>query len=85
MNNTYDRQHAAEFCALTCLETLYGISHAEVADTRIPELLHLASLIRAQTDQLDPATAGKDAIDAAMRRAAEPCTAEFLSTVGGLS
>lgn len=85
MTPTINRQQAAEICALTCLEQLYGISHAEVADTRIPELLHLASLIRAQTDQLDPATAGKDAIDAAVQRAVEAFTAEFLSTVGGLS
>ena len=77
MTPTINRQQAAEFCALTCLEKLYGISHAEVADTRIPELLHLASLIRAHTERLDLATCGQDALDAAVLRAVKAFTAEF--------
>ena len=75
--NVINRQQAAEICALNCLEQFYGINHAEVAETRIPELLHLASLIRTHTDRLDPATCGQDAIDAAVQRAVKAFTAEF--------
>ena len=77
MTPTINRQQAAEICALNYLEKLYGISHAEVAETRLPELLHLASLIRAQTDRLDPSTCGQDAITAGVLRAVEAFTAEF--------
>ena len=77
MTQTINRQQAAEVCALLCLEQRYGISHAEVADSHLPELLHLASLIRAHTDQLDPVTCGQDAITAGVLRAVEAFTAEF--------
>jgi len=77
MTQTIDRQQAAETCALLCLQERYGITAAEVAATRLLELCHLASLIRAHTDQLDPAADGQDAIDAGVLRAIEAFTAEF--------
>ena len=77
MNDTYDRQHAAEAAALLCLHHRYGITQAEVATTRLNELLHLADLIRAHTDHLDPATDGADAINDGVLRAVQAFAAEF--------
>jgi hypothetical protein len=77
MTKTADRQHAVEVAALLCLQQRYGISHTEVATTRLSELLHLTDLIRAHTDHLDPVTAGADAINAGVLRAVQAFTAEF--------
>jgi len=77
MNATDNRQWAAETCALLCLQERYSLTAAEVATTRFSELLHLASLIRAHTDQLNLATCGQPAIDAGVMRAIAAFTAEF--------
>jgi hypothetical protein len=72
-----NRQRSAEVAAMRVLEMRYGANCLEVAETRIPELLHLASLIRAQTDHLDPETCGQQAMTAAVLRAIDTYTAEF--------
>jgi hypothetical protein len=77
MTTTADRQHAAEVAALLCLQQRYGISHVEVVQTRLLELCHLADLIRAHTDHLDPATATTEEVNAGVLRAVQAFTAEF--------